>query len=121
MLRSDELRNAIVLCVVAVWVSLAGTSFADSLEDARTASPPEDRRSDQAVQHALVTPSVKPPSPSLHVGSPQPAFNPVHHPLLVQASSRAQRTIPSSWNAALHGPPLPHRFKLFQLLSVYRL
>ncbi len=121
MLRSDRLGKAIVLGVVAAWALLVGTSFADALEDARKVSAHEDSRSDQAVQQALVTPAVKPTSLSWSVPPPQPAFEPIHHPL-AHASSSARLATPSSWDAALHGPPLSlHRFKLFQLFSVYRL
>ncbi len=121
MLHSDQLKKVTALCVVATWACLVGTSFADTLEDARKVSPHEDSRNDQAVQGALITPTVKPASLSSSITPPYPTFEPIHHPL-AQALSSAQLTTPNSWDATLHDPPLLlHRIKLFQLFSVYRL
>ena len=121
MLRSDRMRTVIALCVVAAWASLAGLSFADTIEDARKVSPHEDSQNDQAVQQALVTPAVRPTSLLWSVTPAQPTFEPSHQPL-AHAFSSARFATSHSWNAALHDPPpLLHRFTLFQLFSVYRL
>ena len=120
LLRSDRLRKVIALGVVVAWACLVSTSFADTLEDARKVSPHEDSRDDQAVQRALLTPAVKPVSLSAKIIKPQPTFESGHH-LVTDALWIVPLASSRSLASALHDPPLTHRFKLFQLFSVYRL
>ena len=120
MLRSDRLRQALALCVVAAWASLAGLSFADTLEDARKVSPRENQTADQAVQGALVTPAVKSAPPSPHVLKPRPLFTSSRHPA-IHPPGIVQVATSRPFTFTLHDPPLIHRFKLFQLFSIYRL
>ena len=120
MFRSDRLRKAIALCVVATWVSLAGMAFADAPEDAREVSARENQTADQVVQQALSTPAVKPAPPSSELITPRPAFESRHHPVIdFPRILRLATARPLALTR--HDPPLAHRFKLFQFLSVSRL
>ena len=120
MFRSDRVRKTIALCIVAAWASLAGMTFADTLEDAWEVSACEDQTVDQAAQQALSTPAVKPAYLSYKVIKPHPAFESSHHPVIgVLPITRLALSKPLA--LSLHDPPLTHRFKLFQFFSVYRL
>ena len=120
MSRSDRLRKTIVLCVVAAWASLAGMAFADALEDAWKVSAHEDQTADQVVQQALSTPAVKPAHVSYRVIKPCPAFESSQR-MVSHAPWRVLSATARPLAFTLHGPPLTHRFKLFQFFSVYRL
>ena len=120
MFRSNRLRKAIVLCVVAGWASLAGMVLADALEDAREVPAREDQTADQMVQQALSTPVVKPTSLSCELIQPYPTFESRHHPV-IDVPRILQLATARPLVFTLHDPLLTHRFKLFQLFSVYRL
>ncbi len=120
MFRSDRLRKAIALCVVVAWASLVGLSFADTIEDARKVSSHEDSRDDQAVQGALLTPAVKPVSLSSKIIKPHSTFE-LGHYFVTDALWIVPLASSRSLASTLHDPPLTHRFKLFQLFSIYRL
>ena len=120
MLRSDQSRKVIILCVVAAWALLAGMAFADALEDAREVSAREDQTADQTVQQALSTPAVKPASISSELSKPCPTFESHHHPVITFPRA-LQLATARPLALTLHDPPLTYRFKLFQLFSVYRL
>ena len=118
--RSDRIIRILALCVIAAWASLVGVSFADTIEDARKVSTHEDSHSDQAVQGALLTPAVKPASLSSEVIKSHPAFESGQR--MMSHAPWAVLSVPSRPLAlTLHDPPLTHRFRLFQFLSVYRL
>ena len=120
MVISNPMRKTVALCIVAAWALLAGMAFGDTLEDARKVSAREDSASDRAVQQALSTPAVEPAYLSYKVIKPRPAFESGHHPVIgfLRVTPLAtSRPVALS----LHDPPLTHRFKLFQFLSVYRL
>ena len=120
MSRADRLRKTIALCVVAAWASLAGMAFADALEDAREVSAREDQTADQVVQQALSTPAVKPASLSFELIKPRPTPQSNHHPV-VDFPRILRLATARPLALTLHDPPLSHRFRLFQFLSVYRL
>ena len=120
MSRSDRLRKAIALCVVAAWVSLAWMAFADALEDVREVPAREDQTADQVVQQALSTPAVEPAHLSYKVIKPRPAFESSQR-IVSHAPWFVLLAIVRPLSLTLHDPPLTQRFKLFQFFSIYRL
>ena len=120
MFLSDGLKKATAFCVVASWAFMAGMACADALEDIREVSAHEDQVADQVILQALSTPAILPGSLSFDSITPRPTLD-SHHSSGIDVPGALQLSLAQPLIFVRHDPPLRHRFKLFQLFSVYRL